>query len=67
MLIRRHRGAAAVGALGTVIVIAHIVLAVAIGLTASQWFSGAVIGLVLVVAAGVHTVLASRRRDSVAR
>lgn len=62
MLIRRHRGAAVASVLGTVIIAAHLVLAVGFGLAASQWVSGAVIGAVLVLAAGLHVIIARRRR-----
>ena len=66
MRIRRYKGAVATGTLGTVIIVAHLVLAVALGLTASQWMGGAAIGAVLVVAAALHIVLATRRRASAA-
>lgn len=63
MRIRRHMGAAVAGALGSVMIVVHIVLAVVFGLTASQWVSGAALGLVLVMAAALHVTLAARRRD----
>lgn len=44
-------------------IVVHVVLAVALGLTASQWVSGAVLGLVLVMAAALHVTLAARRRN----
>lgn len=56
MLIRKHKGAAITGGLGTVVILAHVVLAVGFGLAAAQWMSGAAIGLVLVLAAALHIV-----------
>lgn len=64
MFSRKHRGATITGALGTVIIIAHIILALAFGLTASQWLSGAAIGLILVIAAALHIILSNHRRKS---
>ena len=63
MFIRRHKGATAVGALGIIIILAHLALAVAFGLTASQWLGGVAIGLILAVAAALHILLAAHRGD----
>lgn len=64
MSIRKYKGATIAGALGTTIIVAHLILAIAFGLAASQWLSGAGIGLVLVIAASLHIILSKRRQNS---
>lgn len=65
MFIRKHRGAAVTGALGTVVIFAHLVAAVGFGMVASQWMSGAGIGIVLVFGSVLHVIMTNRRRNSV--
>lgn len=64
MFNRKNKGATITGALGTIIISVHLILAIAFGLTASQWMSGAGIGLVLVIAAALHVVLSNRRKSA---
>lgn len=64
MNFRKYKGATIAGALGSTIIIAHLILAITFGLAASQWLSGAGIGLVLVIAASVHIFLSKRRQNS---
>lgn len=64
MNFRKYKGATIAGALGTTIIVAHLILAIAFGLAASQWMSGAGIGLVLVIAALAHIILSKRRQNS---
>lgn len=59
--IRKHKGAAAVGATGVIVVLAHIVLGVTAVLTAAQSGSGVVIGIVLIAAAALHAIIAHLR------
>ena len=62
MNFRRLKGATLAGALGTVIIIAHLILALFFGLKASQWVGGAGAGLLLVIASALHIILSKRRR-----
>lgn len=62
MNIRTFKGATFAGSLGAVMIIAHVLLAIFFGLAASQWMSGAGIGLVLVIAASLHVILSKRRQ-----
>ena len=64
MFIRKHRGAAVTGALGTVVIFAHLVAAVGFGMVAAQWISGAAIGLILVLGSVIHIVVANHGRKS---
>jgi hypothetical protein len=64
MNFRKYKGATIAGAFGTTIIVAHLILAIAFGLAASQWLSGAGIGLVLVIAASLHVILLRRRQNS---
>ena len=49
----RHKAALAVAVIGAVVLTAHIVLGAVSSLSAGQWQSGAIIGLVLLVGGGV--------------
>lgn len=60
----KYRGATIAGALGTINIVAHLILAIAFGLAASQWLSSAGIGLVLVIGASLHVILSKRRQNS---
>lgn len=64
MNIHKYKGATIAGALGTTIIVAHLILAIAFGVAASQWLSGAGIGLVLVIAASLHVILSKRGQNS---
>jgi hypothetical protein len=64
MNIREFKGAKIAGSVGAVMIIAHLLLAIFLGLAASQWMSGAGIGLVLVIAASLHVILSRRRQNS---
>ncbi len=64
MSIRKYKGATIAGALGAGIIVAHLLLAIFLGLAASQWMGGAGIGLVLVIAASLHIILSKRRQNS---
>ncbi|MDP1721096.1 MAG: hypothetical protein Q8L08_08905 [Candidatus Nanopelagicaceae bacterium] len=64
MNIRKFKGATIAGSLGAVMIVAHLIFAIAFGLAASQWMSGVAIGLVLVIAASLHVILSKRRQNS---
>lgn len=64
MNIHTHKGAKITGELGIVVILAHFVAAIAFGMAAVQWMSGAAIGLVLFVAASLHIVFAKHGRTS---
>jgi len=49
----RHKAALAVAVIGAVVLTVHIVLGAVGSLSAGQWQSGAIIGLVLLVGGGV--------------
>ncbi len=53
----KHRLALAVAVIGAVLIAAHAVLGVAGTMTAGQWQSGVVIGLILLVGGGVGAVM----------
>ena len=55
-MFRKQRLATAVGAMGALLLAAHAMLGAAGIMTAAQWQSGAVIGLILLVGAGVRIV-----------
>jgi hypothetical protein len=66
MSVRPYKAPILVGAAGVVIVVAHAALGLFGAVAAAQWASGAVIGLVLVVAALLHgagAVFTSRSRS----
>jgi len=64
MNIHTHKGAKITGGLGIVVILAHLVAAIAFGMAAAQWMSGAAIGLVLFAAASLHIVFAKHGRTS---
>jgi len=51
--VNRHRIALVVAVIGAVLVAAHAILAVAGTMTAAQWQSGVVIGLILLAGGGI--------------
>ena len=53
----KHRVALVVAVIGAVLVAAHAILAVAGTMTTSQWQSGVVIGLILLVGGGIGTLM----------
>ena len=53
----KHRLALAVAVIGAVLIAAHAVLGVSGTMTAGQWQSGVVIGLILLVGGGVGAVM----------
>jgi len=57
-MFRKHRLATAVGAMGALLLAAHAILGAAGIMTAAQWQSGAVIGLILLVGGGMRIVTA---------
>lgn len=57
-MFRKHKWAAAVAALGAFVTAAHVALGTAGVMTAARWQSGAVIGLVLLVAGALRIALA---------
>jgi hypothetical protein len=57
-MLRKHKWATAVAVLGALLAAAHVTLGAAGIMPAGQWQSGAVIGLILLVAGGVRVVLA---------
>lgn len=64
MNIHAHRGAKVTGALGVVVILAHLTAAVAFGMVAAQWMSGVVMGFVLLVSALIHVARANHRKNS---
>ena len=57
-MFRKQRLATAVGAMGALLLAAHAILGAAGIMTAAQWQSGAVIGLILLVGGGIRIVTA---------
>lgn len=57
MNLRKHKGDAIGAGIGLLIVAAHAVLGAAAVLTASQWVSGVVIGVLVLAAVGVHLLV----------
>lgn len=57
-MFRKQRLATAVGAMGALLLAAHAMLGAAGIMTAAQWQSGAVIGLILLVGSGIRIVTA---------
>lgn len=55
----KHRGAAATGYVGAVVILAHLVAAIGFGMAAAQWLSGAAIGLLLLVGSLIHIAKAN--------
>jgi len=53
-MIRKHKWASAVAAVGALILVAHVTLGAAGIMTAAQWQSGAVIGMILLLAGGIR-------------
>ena len=53
----KHRLALAVAVIGAVLIAAHAALGVAGTMTAGQWQSGVVIGLILLVGGGIGAVM----------
>lgn len=64
MNIHKHKGAKITGGLGVVVILAHLIAAVAFGMAAAQWMSGAAIGLVLLVGAVIHVAMANHGKKS---
>ena len=64
MNIRKFKGATIAGSLGAVMIIAHVLLAIFLGLAASQWMGGAGIGLVLLVGALIHLTRVNHGKGS---
>ena len=57
-MFRKHKLAIAVAVLGALTIAAHITLGAAGIMTATQWQSGAVIGMVLLMVGGMRLVMA---------
>lgn len=57
-MLRRNKLAFALAAVGALLIAAHLALGAAGVMTTAQWQSGALIGLVLVVAGGVRRAMA---------
>jgi hypothetical protein len=57
-MLRKHKWATAVAVVGALVAAAHVSLGAAGIMTTAQWQSGAVIGLILLVAGGLRVVLA---------
>jgi hypothetical protein len=53
----KHRIALAVTVIGAVLIAAHVALGVAGTMTAGQWQSGVVIGLILLVGGGISAAM----------
>ncbi len=64
MNIHTHKGAKFTGGLGIVVILAHLVAAVAFGMAAAQWLSGAAIGAVLLFGAVIHVAVAKHGSNS---
>ncbi len=64
MNIHTHKGAKVTGGLGAIVIIAHLIAAIAFGMAAAQWMSGAAIGLVLLVGAVIHVAMAKHGKKS---
>ncbi|MGD0123559.1 MAG: hypothetical protein ABSC46_13520 [Candidatus Limnocylindrales bacterium] len=57
-MVRRNKLAFALAVIGAVTIAAHLTLGAAGVMTATQWQSGALIGLVLLAAGGLRAVMA---------
>lgn len=57
-MFRKNRLATAVAAVGALLLAAHVALGAAGFMTAAQWQSGAIIGLILLLGGGIRIVTA---------
>ena len=56
-MFRKHKLAVAVALVGALTIVAHVTLGAAGVMTAAQWQSGAVIGMVLLMAGGMRVAM----------